>query len=230
MTPKALIRDGHLDCTAKHIQSSVPYPLRFFPDEENDTGLLCHALFGRVLHFGELISLCGGEPGKSEITIGVAKSGLYLEFQHAVIGCVGACLICRAADSRLVLVNEHVRFLQRDGIEKRKFHWFSRQKAACEALGIATIHIVGSRSSISQGYFYYPLFGFNAPAPLDFLHILPKEINHCLTLLDLYEYPQGRKIWFLHGFSCDMMFDLHNKNNQSRLIFDRYSDFRCRLR
>ena len=224
-----LIPYVHPNCAVKHILTPVSYSHHFFLDEEHDVGLHCHALFGRILHFGELAAICGGEPGKTEITVGVAKSGLYMEYHHTVTNCVGACLICRTADSRLVLVNEHVRFLQRDGIEKKKFHWFSRQKAACESLEITSIHITGSRSSISQGYYLYPLFGFNAPLPPDFLHFLPKEISPCRMLLDLYERPQCRKIWFLFGFPCDMVFDLQDRNHPSQLKYEQYLDSQCRF-
>jgi len=229
MTPKTLISNVHPDCPAKHILTPVSFSHGYFLDEEHEAGLLCHDLFGRMLHFGELAALCGGEAGKTEITVGVAKSELYLEFNHAAIGCVGTCLIGRMADSQLALVNEHVRFLRRDRIEAKKFHWFSRQKAACESLGIPTIHITGSRSSISQGYYFYPLFGFNAPVPPDFLHLIPKEIAPCRTLLDLYENTQGRKMWFLCGFPHDMVFDLHNKNNPSQLKYERYLDSQCQF-
>jgi len=229
MTPKTLNPNVRPNCAVKHILTPVSFSHRFFLDEEYDAGLLCHALFGRMLHFGELTAICGGEPGKTEITVGVAKSNLYMEYYNAMIGCVGACVICRTADSQLVLVNEHVRFLRRDGIEKKKFHWFSRQKDACESQGISAIHITGSRSSISQGYYYYPLFGFNAPVPPDFLHILPKEIPPCRTLLDLYEYQQGRKKWFLCGFPCEMTFNLLDKKHSSQLKYGQYLDSLYRL-
>jgi len=227
MTPKILIPNVRSDCAVKHILTPVSYSHSFFLDEEYEARLLCLDFFGRMLHFGELAAICGGELGTTEITVGVAKSGLYLEYQHPVTGCIGACLIYRTADMQLVLVNEHIRFLQRDRIEKKKFHWFSRQKAACESLGISTIHITGSKSSISQGYYFYPLFGFNAPIPPDFLHLLSKEIAQSRTLLDLYENPQGRKIWFLCGFPCDMVFDLDERNNTSQFKYAQYLDSQC---
>jgi len=110
MTHKTLIHDARPNCAVKQILMPVTFSHRFFPDEEHDAGLLCHTLFGRMLHSGELISLCGGEPGTTEITVGVAKSELYMEYHHIATGCIGACLICRSTDSRLVLVNEHTYF------------------------------------------------------------------------------------------------------------------------
>ena len=106
-----MIHSVRPNCATKYILTPVSFSHCFFPDEEHDVGLYCHDSFGRMLQFGELVALCGGEPGKTEITVGVAESGLYLEYHHAMIGCVGACLICRTEDSRLALINEHVRFL-----------------------------------------------------------------------------------------------------------------------
>jgi len=212
MIHKTLIRDASPDLAANYIAIPVPCPICFFLDEEHEARLQCHALFGRMLHFEELVALCGGDAEKTEMTVGVVENGLYLEYHHIPSDCIGSCRIRQTADSRLVLVNEHVRFLSRDKVEKKKYCWFSRQKTACEVLGISTIHITGARTSISQGYYYYPLFGFDAPLPTEFCRFLPKEIAHCRTLINLFKYQQGRKIWFLQGFSCEMMFDLHNDN------------------
>jgi len=117
--------------------------------------------------------------------------------------------------------------LHRNGIEKQKFHWFSRQKAACESLGIPTIRITGSRSAISQGYYFYPLFGFNALIPTDFLRLLSTENASCRTLLDIYTFPRGKKMWFLCGFPCEMVFDLHDRNSPSQLKYQQYLESRC---
>ncbi len=207
---------------SKPVASLETWSPRFFLDEEGDATKRCLTLFGRLPNPHELAAICGSEIEKTEITAGIATGGLYLEYHNDTSDCVGACLIRRTPDSRLTLVNEHVRFLRRDGIEMKKFHWFSRQKAACQSLGISTIHITASRSSLSQGYYFYPFFGFNAPLPPEFYRYLANELTCCRTLLELYEHIQGRKTWYLYGEPCDMAFDLHKSNSQSQLYYEQY--------
>ena len=210
--------------TTKSIVMPVANPIRFFLDEEYEARLRCHLLFDRMLSHAELVALCGGGDGeKTEMTIGIIKTGLYLEYQHFPSDCVGSCMIHRRDDRRLVLVNEHVRFLRRNGIERKKFHWFSRQKFACESLGVSAIDVTGARSSITQGFYYYPLFGFNAPLPPGFYRFLTQELSHCQTLLDLYEQPQGRKAWAMNGCPCEMSFELDGRFNPSQLAYDQYA-------
>ena len=211
--------------TVKHITTNmiatpVSCSSRFFLDEEHETKLRCQSLFNRSLDLSELAALCGGDVKKSDVTVGIADAGLYLEFHHRAIGCVGSCLIRRTTDSRLVLINEHVRFLRRNRIEKKKQLWFTRQKTACEYQGISAIHITASRTSISQGYYYYPLFGFDTPIPSGFSRYLSREIAHCRTIHDIFQFPQGRKLWYLYGFSCGMVYSIDRQRKPFHWICD----------
>ena len=121
MTHDTMIPDTFSVFTAKPTVMSVGTPIRFFPDEENDVRLRCQHLFGRMLSLAELVALCGGYDGNTELTVGIANSGLYLEYRHSTSDCVGSCLIFRTEDLRLVLINEHVRFLRRNAIERKKY-------------------------------------------------------------------------------------------------------------
>jgi len=217
-----MIREILPNISAKQIAVSMSKPFRFFLDEEQNVRQRSHALFGRMLHHAELVALCGGDSRKTDMTVGTVQAGLYLEYRHVSSDCVGSCLIYREADTRLALINEHVRFLRRNRIEREKFQWFTRQKNACESLGISAIHITGARSSISEGYYFYPLFGFNASLPQEFIRFLPDELSPCQTLLSLYEHFSGRKIWFRYGYPCDMVFELHGGFNQSQRTYEQY--------
>ena len=222
MTHNIIITDVLSAFTIQPITTSEASPLRYFLDEEHDAGVQSLLLFGRLLGYEELVALCGGDVGATELTVGISNTGLYLEYRHFSSDCVGACLIRRTEDMRLTLVNEHVRFLRRNGIERKKFHWFSRQKVACESLGITAIHVTGARTTIAQGYYYYPLFGFNASLPAEFARFLTQDFADCQTVLDLYEHPQGRKSWALYGCPCEMVFEQEGISNSSQHVYDQY--------
>lgn len=188
----------------KHVTTSGTCRLRYFLDEEEDVEIRCRRFFGRTLQPREFAAICGGHAREIKPFVGIDGTALYLEYHHTSLDCVGACLIYQASDARLVLSNESIRFLNRTGIERKKRQWFSRQKVACQSLGISTIHINAARTSISQGYFYYPFFGFSAALPEYVCDSLPKNLAACRTLAELYEHPKGQKFWRQFGNACQM--------------------------
>ena len=117
MTQQTIIDDASSDLT-------MSYHPCYFLDEEHEARSLCHALFGRMLRFEELATLCGGKTKKIEMIVGVVHAGLYLEYHDIPANCVGSCLIHRTADSQLALVNEHVRFLNKSHVGTKKFQVF----------------------------------------------------------------------------------------------------------
>ena len=186
----------------------------FFFNEEKETEMLCRTFFGRTLFAREFAALCGGNNGEIDTTVGIDQSGIYLEYYHHQLDCIGACLIYQANDSRFVLSNEHVRFLHPADREQKKRRWFSQQKAACQSLGIATIQINAAKTSISQGYYYYPLLGFNAVLPECVSGLLPKKLTACRTLAELYAHPQGKQLWYQLGQPCQMTLELQENSTR----------------
>jgi len=189
----------------------------FFFNEEKESEMLCRLFFGRMLLAREFAALCGGNnSGEIDTTVGIDQSGIYLEYYHHQLDCVGACLIYQANGSRIVLSNEHIRFLHPTDREQKKRRWFSQQKAACQSLGISAIQINAAKTSISQGYYYYPLLGFNAALPKSVSGLLPKKLTTCRTLAELYVYPQGKQLWYQLGQPCQMTFELFNNSPERK--------------
>ena len=202
-------------CTGTRNTSVTACRPHFFFNEENETEMLCRLFFGRTLFAREFAALCGGNnSGEIDTTVGVDQSGIYLEYYHHQLDCVGACLIYQANGSRLVLSNEHVRFLNPADREQKKRQWFSQQKAACQSLGIAAIQINAAKTSISQGYFYYPLLGFNAALPESLFGLLPKKLVAFRTLAELYVHPQGKQLWYQYGQPCQMTLELQENGTR----------------
>ena len=189
---------------AKQATDSAMQCRQYFMDEKEDAETLCRLLFGRIPHSGEFAAICGGDTDDVEVVIGTDKAGIYLEYRHASLDCIGSCLIYRGSDSRIILSNESPRFLCRAGIEQKKHRWFFRQKNACQRLGISTMTVNAAKTTITQGYFYYPLFGFDAAIPESVRGLLPEILNECRTLTELYEHPDGKAFWFQYGVACQM--------------------------
>ena len=202
-------------CTETRNALATAFRPHFFFNEEKKTEMLCRLFFGRTLLAREFAALCGGNnSGEVDTTVGVDQSGIYLEYYHHQLDCVGACLIYQTNGSRLVLSNEHIRFLHPANREQKKRRWFSQQKAACQSLGIATIQINAAKTSISQGYYYYPLLGFNAALPECVTGLLPKKLTAFRTLAELYAHPQGKQLWYQLGRPCQMTFELQENGTR----------------
>ena len=211
------IRGFHSKYFSSSLSSCDPC---FFPEEEFEAKSLCEKFFGRVLHPHEFAALCGCSPTDIlQTVVGTNQHRLYLEFHAKDADCVGTCLIDADSNSRLVLFNEHVRFLNQEKLGRRKFQWFSKQKKACERLGISAVHMLAAKSSISQGYRYYPLMGFNADLPQDFRRrFLPDDYN-TQTLHDLLDKPDFWNLWITLGTQIEVTFEM-KPYSRSQMIFN----------
>jgi hypothetical protein len=193
----------------------------FFVGEEFEARSLCRHLFGRQLRCHEYALLCGCTPDFSEIAVGIDRKYLYMEFHDRELGCIGESLVYKGSDSRLILLDEHVRFLNQEKLENRKIRWFSKQKNACENLGIATVQLLAAKSTISQGYCHYPRMGFQAVLPLTFRSLFGPEYSALQTMHEILEIPEIWNLWVAQGTEVEAKFEI-GTHSPSQLIFDRY--------
>ncbi|MCL2347800.1 MAG: hypothetical protein FWC50_06005 [Planctomycetaceae bacterium] len=164
--------------------------------------------------------LCGCSYFGSSITLGTDKESLYLEYFDQKKGIVGAALLSQSLEQEqtLELNNEWVRFLLRKNIFEQKLRWFSNQKLISERLGIAEIRLAACKTSMTSGYRFFPVFGFDAMIPKTLVPLLPDKLDRCQTLLDLYETELGKTWWSTHGCSINVKFSLE-PGSRSQHVF-----------
>lgn len=73
-----------------------------------------------------------------------------------------------------------------------------------------------------RGYTMWPRMGFDAPLPFDLRNKLPKDLDHCRTLLDLHATPAGTRWWRKNGTDIDVQMDLTRPDSPQMQVFGRF--------
>lgn len=100
----------------------------------------------------------------------------------------------------------------------------SQVKAAVESGGYRRIatHAAGDiEDTTFNGYYTWPRLGYDAPLRRAEIELLPANLQHSRTVLDIMATPEGRAWWKENGTGRDMVFDLA-ENSRSRRTLDAY--------
>jgi GNAT superfamily N-acetyltransferase len=73
-----------------------------------------------------------------------------------------------------------------------------------------------------RGYTIWPRMGFDAPIPFNIRNKLPKDLDHCRTLLDLHATPAGTRWWRDNGTDLDVQLDLKRADSPQMQLFGRF--------
>ena len=194
--------------------------IQWFPGEECAASFLCHQFFARPLKRKECLMLCGCSYSSTRIMLGTDNQSLYFEYFDQKKGIIGVAFLSQSLEQEQTfeLNNEWVRFLLRKNIFEQKLRWFLNQKLISERLEISEIRLTACKTSMTSGYCFFPEFGFDAMIPKTLVPLLPDKLDHCQTLLDLYETELGKGWWSTHGCPINMKFSLE-PGSRSQHVF-----------
>jgi len=204
-----------------------PWPARsrakvaFFLGERPAVERAARRLFERSLDPWEYAGLAGAPDG-ARVEVGASHGTLYLEMGDDRTAAYRAYYYVRRVDGRPVLINDGFHIVIRH-LQGRGLGWrvLLRQVQNASALDVYRIETVAGRRRDENGYYTWPRLGFDAVLPARLRSLLPPDLNHAQTVLDLMDVERGRRWWRMRGATIRVAFDLAS-NSRSRATLDRY--------
>lgn len=192
--------------------------IQFCVGERAEVRRVAGELFGPAVtsrHFAGL----AGAPDGAEVEVGVCQGNLTIEIsdpQHRIYR--GVSRVFRTADG-LVLTIEALH-IHRPSMRGRGLGLaiFARQLQTARMLGIVRIETRAGRRCGENGYYSWPRYGFDGRLPRWLVSRQPPEFCSAQSVLDLMASQRGRQWWLAHGFTLDVVFDVHKASRSSQTL------------
>lgn len=201
-----------------HVRRRVK--VAFLLGEQRAAERVSQRLFGRVLQPHEYADLAGASDD-ANVEVGASDGKLYIELRDPVNAIAGYYYLYRK-NTAVVFLNDgfqvQVSSMQRQGLG---LQMFCRQVHSTTVLGIDRIDTVAGRNDDENGYYTWPRYGFDGVLPASVRRLLPAELNHSHTVLDVMASEQGRTWWREHGVTISVRFDLA-PGSRSRHVLVQY--------
>jgi Phage Mu protein F like protein/Acetyltransferase (GNAT) family len=180
-------------------------------DGRNATLSKARELFGRPISLRELASFSGAtESATVRISFLDHGSGPKFFLDVADDKYIANRTIQRDYDDRLYLKANSIHVgeeYRRSGIGREIF---GRMVETAVRNDLHRIDTYAVRDPDSNGYFTWPLFGYDGELPRDIRNGLPPPLSHCKLVSDLFATEQGTKWWSTNGQSVSLSFDLES--------------------
>jgi GNAT superfamily N-acetyltransferase len=180
------------------------------------------ATFGRTIDTQELASLTGAtSTARVDVYAGKTPIGysIMLDINDKKYGSIRT--IKRDIFGKLILEANSLEVkkdFQGQGIGREIF---GRMVETATRLGVDRIETAAMRASDRNGYYTWPLFGYDGEIPGAIREILPDWLQGVKRVSEIMATPEGQQWWKTNGVSVTLRFDLA-PGSYSRQTWERY--------
>lgn len=174
-------------------------------------------LFGRALSEQEWAVLIGAPDGATvDVTAGLSGAEIRLDARHPFIREMDRRVV-RDPLGRTIIRNERL-FLRPEAPAGLGTRILAHQVRSAALLGVAYLEATAIRGPLANGYYTWPLLGFDGSLSDATRRALPDRLRSARSLHDLFGSPGGAEWWRLHGETIDVHFDLSSRSLSSRRL------------